>query len=85
MSISISVIIVGGGLAGLATAIGLQRAGHQVIVLEKSPVLGQVCLQHIQSEEYHVNSVFGDRRLVQVFKFHPTQPKFSRGGVSWMS
>ncbi|KAJ5539463.1 FAD binding domain-containing protein [Penicillium frequentans] len=42
MSISISVIIVGGGLAGLATAIGLQRAGHQVTVLEKSPVLGQI-------------------------------------------
>lgn len=81
MTISISVIIVGGGLAGLATAIGLQRAGHQVTVLEKSPVLGQVCLQPIHNEEPHIDSVFGDRRLVQGFKFHPTQPKFSRGGV----
>ncbi|KAJ5088499.1 FAD/NAD(P)-binding domain-containing protein [Penicillium angulare] len=40
--LSISVAIIGGGLAGLMTAIGLSRAGHQVTVLEKSPVLGQI-------------------------------------------
>ncbi|PWY88381.1 FAD/NAD(P)-binding domain-containing protein [Aspergillus heteromorphus CBS 117.55] len=39
---SISVVIVGAGLAGLMTAIGLRRAGHQVTVLEKAPELGQI-------------------------------------------
>ncbi|PYI29199.1 FAD binding domain-containing protein [Aspergillus indologenus CBS 114.80] len=39
---SISVIIVGAGLGGLATAIGLRRAGHQVTVLEKAPALGEI-------------------------------------------
>ncbi|GKZ26431.1 hypothetical protein AbraIFM66951_004935 [Aspergillus brasiliensis] len=42
MSPSISVIVVGAGLGGLATAIGLQRAGHQATVLEKSPTLGEI-------------------------------------------
>ncbi|KAE8381895.1 hypothetical protein BDV26DRAFT_278498 [Aspergillus bertholletiae] len=39
---SVSVIIVGAGLGGLATAVGLQRAGHQVTVLEKAPTLGEI-------------------------------------------
>ncbi|KAB8270626.1 hypothetical protein BDV30DRAFT_250511 [Aspergillus minisclerotigenes] len=39
---SVSVIIVGAGLGGLATAIGLRRAGHQVTVLEKAPALGEI-------------------------------------------
>ena len=42
MSQNLSVIIVGGGLGGLATAIGLQRVGHHVVILEKAPVLGDV-------------------------------------------
>ncbi|EAW12315.1 putative salicylate hydroxylase [Aspergillus clavatus NRRL 1] len=36
------VIIVGGGIAGLAASIGLRRAGHQVKVFEKSSFLREV-------------------------------------------
>ena len=42
MSPRISFIIAGAGLGGLATAIGLRRAGHQVTVLEKAPGLAEV-------------------------------------------
>lgn len=34
------VIVVGGGLAGLASALELQRLGRQVLVLEQSTQLG---------------------------------------------
>lgn len=40
---SCKVAIIGAGLAGLATAISLQRAGHEVTVFELSPELKEVC------------------------------------------
>lgn len=36
------VIIIGGGIAGLACAIGLRNGGHEVTVLEKAPVMHEV-------------------------------------------
>ncbi|KAL6451748.1 OpS4 FAD-dependent monooxygenase OpS4 [Candida maltosa Xu316] len=39
---SFNIIICGGGLAGLACAIGLTKKGHKVTVLEASPELGEV-------------------------------------------
>lgn len=36
-STSLSVIVVGGGIAGLCTAIGLRRAGHYVHLFERTP------------------------------------------------
>lgn len=36
------IVIVGGGLAGFATAIGARKAGFQVLVLEAAPQLFEV-------------------------------------------
>jgi 2-polyprenyl-6-methoxyphenol hydroxylase-like FAD-dependent oxidoreductase len=36
------VVIAGAGIGGLATAIAIGRAGHEVVVLERSPVLGEI-------------------------------------------
>lgn len=38
----LKIIVVGAGLGGLATAIALRRRGHEVIVFEKAPELGEV-------------------------------------------
>jgi salicylate hydroxylase len=39
---SMRLIVVGAGIAGLAAAVGLRRAGHKVTVVERAPVLGEV-------------------------------------------
>ena len=38
------VVIVGAGLGGLAAAIGIAKAGHQIIILEQAGALGEVCV-----------------------------------------
>ena len=38
-SSSFTIIIIGGGVAGLAASIGLRRKGHKVIVLESTSTL----------------------------------------------
>jgi salicylate hydroxylase len=40
--VKLTVVIVGAGLGGLAAAIGIARAGHQVIVIEQAAILSEV-------------------------------------------
>ena len=42
--LKLRIIVVGGGLGGLACAIALARRGHTATVLEQAPVLGEVSL-----------------------------------------
>lgn len=39
-------VVVGGGMAGLVVAFDLGRAGHRVLVLERSPAVGGVVARH---------------------------------------
>ena len=39
-----NVIVVGAGLGGLAAAIGIRKAGHDVVVFERMPELREVCI-----------------------------------------
>lgn len=40
--VKLSILVVGAGLGGLATAVALQRKGHNVIVFEQAPELMEV-------------------------------------------
>ncbi len=39
---SLPIIVAGGGIGGLATTIGLSRAGYKVIALEKAHEFGEI-------------------------------------------
>lgn len=39
---AIQVLIIGGGLAGIASALALQQAGHEVTIFERAPELREV-------------------------------------------
>lgn len=41
--LKLDIVIVGAGLGGLATAVGLARRGHKVTVLEQALKLAEVC------------------------------------------
>lgn len=47
MSDQLHITIIGAGLGGLAAAIGIARAGHQVTILERAKELGEVLLKSL--------------------------------------
>ncbi|KQU86379.1 salicylate hydroxylase [Ensifer sp. Root31] len=42
MTQTLPIIVAGGGIGGISTALGLARQGFKVLVLEKAPVLGEI-------------------------------------------
>ena len=38
----LQVTVIGAGLAGLSAAIGIRKAGHEVLILEKATALNEV-------------------------------------------
>ena len=66
-----SVLVVGAGLGGLAAAIGIRKAGHDVIVLERMGELREVCTRYIASISIStlMLSVSGWRRHTGSAKF----------------
>src|SRR4030088_1263694 len=51
-----SVIVVGGGLAGLSSAVALAEAGHRVRLLEKRPHLGGRAASYVLPGGEHVDN-----------------------------
>ena len=49
------IIIIGGGLAGLATALGLRKLGHTVTVLERVPEFSKVGIENFRLESAPTN------------------------------
>lgn len=66
------VAIVGAGLGGLVAAIGIARAGHQVSILEKASVLGEVIVKSSLLRPYADLTVFV--RSEREFRSPQTRP-----------
>src|SRR2546428_6844524 len=51
-----SVIVIGGGLAGLAASVALAEAGYRVRLLEKRPFLGGRAASYVLADGEHVDN-----------------------------
>ena len=58
--VSLEIVVIGGSIAGLASAYALRRGGHKVVVLERTDGRARVCLQFI-SRLGHVDSTLSTR------------------------
>ena len=69
------ILIIGGGLAGLATAIALRLANHEAIVFERAPELKEVGDVLGVLQRNHQLTLIRNRS-VQAFSVHQ-MPRFS--------
>jgi heterodisulfide reductase subunit A-like polyferredoxin len=82
--LTISFLLVGGGIAGLACAIALRRVGHHVVVLEQSSDPG---ISKVVTHNYLRRCVLNvslTRCRTEAFGCLPTFRKFSFIGASSM-
>ena len=79
---SFNVLVIGAGLAGLATAISIQQAGHQVTVLERMPEIREVSTSTKRSTKISSRLLKLQLRLALVFKFHPMGQGYLETGAS---
>lgn len=77
--ISLQIIIVGAGLAGISAAVSCALAGHSVTVLEAAKELAEVSSRH--PFHFESNNDAGLLRLVQVFKLPLMARAFSKLGI----
>lgn len=66
-----NVAIIGCGLGGAATAIAIQRAGHQVTVYEQANGLDEVC-KTLCKQSWYTKYNSTQYRSAPVFSFHTT-------------
>ena len=76
---SYDVAIIGGGLAGLAAAIRLQRQGHRVVLIEKEKYpFHKVCGEYISMESWDFLETLGvplkEWQLPRINRFRLTSP-----------
>jgi 2-polyprenyl-6-methoxyphenol hydroxylase-like FAD-dependent oxidoreductase len=79
--LSATVLVIGAGLAGLATAISIQQAGHYVTILERMPEIREVSDNTQMSTEISSRLLKLQIRLALVFRFHQTQHDSLEVGV----
>ena len=89
----VDVLVVGGGPAGSATAIGLARSGHSVLLADKAtfprdkPCGGGVTMRAAHACPVDIRPVVEDEvdTLELRFKFGTPAPQAMRGPVIWMT